>query len=171
MSFSMTGSNKRIVVLLATIALGGGIMVVCSGQPATDQVEPENSASELSRPKTEAGGRADLALANDPDSGGGLSYNPEGGIYYRMMLAVLFVAVLGAAAIYVSRKLLPRLTSLPGKEIRVTETVYLGPRKAVHMVEVGGRRFLIGSTNENVTKLADMTDEVADFSVQDENYG
>ena len=111
-----------------------------------------------------------MVLANDPDSGGGLSYNPEGGIYYRMMLAVLFVAVLGAAAIYVSRKLLPRLTSLPGKEIRVTETVYLGPRKAVHMVEVGGRRFLIGSTNENVTKLADMTDEVADFSVQDEDY-
>jgi flagellar biogenesis protein FliO len=47
------------------------------------------------------------------------------------------------------------------------ETVHLGPRKAVHLIDVGHRRFLIGSTNENVTKLADLNEDFADLSVQE----
>lgn len=170
MSFSVAGSKKRIVVLLATIALGSGVMVVCSGQPVANQADPAKPASDSSQPQTETGRRADSLFANDPNFSRGLSYNPESGIYYRMMLAVLLVVVLGAAAIYVSKKLLPKITNLPGKEIRVAETVYLGPRKAVHVLEVGSRRFLIGSTSENVTKLADITGDLTDFSVQDEDY-
>jgi flagellar biosynthetic protein FliO len=78
-----------------------------------------------------------------------------------MMFSVLFLVVLGVAAIYVSKKFLPKITKLPGKEIRIAETVHLGPRKAVHLLEVGERRFLIGSTNENITRLADLTSPAA----------
>ncbi len=170
MSFGVAGSKKRIVVLLTTVALGSGVMVVCSGQPVADRAEPEKLASDSPQPQTEKGRQADSVFANDPNFSGGLNYNPDGGIYYRMMLAVLIVGVLGAAAIYVSRKLLPKITNLPGKEVRVVETVYLGPRKAVHVLEAGGRRFLIGSTNDNVTKLADITGDLTDFSVQDVDY-
>ncbi|NQT03593.1 MAG: flagellar biosynthetic protein FliO, partial [Planctomycetes bacterium] len=60
-------------------------------------------------------------------------------------------------------------TNLSGKEIRIAETVHLGPRKAVHLLEVGGRRFLIGSTNENITRLADLTGTLTELSVQEIN--
>ena len=83
------------------------------------------------------------------------------------MLSVLLVAVLGAAAIYASRKLLPRITNLPGKKIRIVETVHLGPRKALHLVEIGDQRLLIGSTNESITKLADVTAAFAELSAKD----
>jgi flagellar biosynthetic protein FliO len=170
MLFGVAGSKKRIVVLLTAVALGGGVMVVCSGQPGADRAEPEESASDSPRPNSEKGRQIDSAFTGDPNFSGPLSYNPDGGIYYQMMLAVLIVIALGVAAIYVSKKLLPKITSLPGKEIRVVETVYLGPRKAVHVLEVGERRFLIGSTNENVTKLADITGDLTDFSEQDLDY-
>jgi flagellar biogenesis protein FliO len=45
---------------------------------------------------------------------------------------------------------------MPGKEIHIVETVHLGPRKAVHLLEIGGRRYLIGSTNEKINTLADL---------------
>lgn len=81
-----------------------------------------------------------------------------GELFIKMMLSVLLVIGLGAAAIYVSKKLLPKITNLPGKEIRILETAYLGPRKAVHLVKIGNQRLLIGSTNESISMLADVTD-------------
>ena len=72
---------------------------------------------------------------------------------------VFIVIVLGIGAIYLSKKLLPGLTNLSGKQIRIIETVHLGPRKAVHLLKIGGKQILIGSTNENITKLADVMDE------------
>ena len=74
-----------------------------------------------------------------------------------MMLSVLLVVALGAGVIYISKKFLPKITNLPGKQIRIIETVHLGPRKAVHLIEIGNQRFLIGSTSEGITKLADVT--------------
>ena len=170
MSLSVTDSGKRILVPLITVALGSCVLVVCLGQPVAGRAEPEKPALDAAQAEEEMGRQGESVFGNDPNFSGKLGYNPGGGIYYRMMLAVLIVVVLGAAAIYVSKKLLPRITNLPGKEIRVVETVYLGPRKAVHVLEVGSRRFLIGSTSENVTKLADITSDLADFCARDADY-
>jgi len=74
-----------------------------------------------------------------------------------MILSILLVVGLGAVAIYASKKLAGKITNLPGKKIKVVETVYIGPRKAVHLITVGERCLLIASTNENITKLADLT--------------
>jgi flagellar biogenesis protein FliO len=48
---------------------------------------------------------------------------------------------------------------MSGKQIRIIETVHLGPRKSVHLLKIGDKQILIGSTNENITKLADVMDE------------
>ncbi len=79
-----------------------------------------------------------------------------------MMFSVLLVVVLGAAAIYISKKYLPKITNLAGKDIRIVETIHLGPRKMLHVIKAGNRKLLIGSTNENITLLADLTNELAD---------
>ena len=171
MLLSVTNSGKRILVPLIVAALGSCVLVVCLGQPAAGRAEFEKPAPDAAEAEEDTARQGESLFGNDPSFSERPNYNPEGGIYYRMMLAVLIVVVLGAAAIYVSRKLLPRITNLPGKEIRVAETVHLGPKKAVHVLEVANRRFLIGSTSESVTKLADITSDSAEFSPRDADYG
>ena len=153
----MARNRKKIVVFLITVALGSGLLLVCSAQSVTDGTELEDS-----KPK------AGSLFANDPKfSGrpGGSTGNRE--LFFKMMVSVLFVVALGAAAIYVSKKFLPKINNLSSKEIRIAETVHLGPRKAVHLLEIGNRRLLIGSTNENITRLADLTSTFADLSTQE----
>jgi len=161
--------RKKIVVFLITVTLGSGVLFVCSAQSPTDAeqhasnrrgTELENSpvlASSQVRAKSQSGS----LFENDPNfstrASDGLSTRD---LFFKMMVSVLFLVALGAAAIYVSKRFLPKITNLPGKEIRIAETVHLGPRKAVHLLEVGERRFLIGSTNENITRLADLEMEV-----------
>ena len=161
MFYSVVGFKKKIVAFLVTIALGSGVLVLCSAQSATDRSVPTGGGS-----KSKAGS----LFANDPnfserqsDSAGSRE------LFYKMVLSVLLVVALGVAAIYVSKKLLPKITNLPGKEIRIVETVHLGPRKAVHLLEIGDRRFLVGSTNENITKLADITGTLTDLTAQEMN--
>jgi flagellar biosynthetic protein FliO len=163
----VTGFKKRIVVFLTTVALGGSVLLVCSAQSATDGTESEESILDPCQPQVEAESETGFLFADDPDLSDRTDYGPGG---LRVALAVLFVVALGAGAIYVSKKLLPRIANLPGKQIRVVETVYLGPRKAVHVIEIGDRRLLIGSTNENIRKLADITGELPDLSSQEAGY-
>jgi len=87
-----------------------------------------------------------------------------GEFYRKLALSVVLVLALGASALYVSRRFLPRIANLPGKKIRVVETVYLGPRKAVHLIEVEDQRLLIGSTSEMITKLADISKRSSSFA-------
>ena len=90
-------------------------------------------------------------------------------LVYKTIIAVVLVVGFGAAAIYASKKLLPRITGLPGKEIRIVETAHLGPRKTVHLVKIGDQRFLIGSTNESIAMLANLTEPASetDLSAQE----
>ena len=170
MCLGVAGFKKRIVVLLTIAGLGGGSLMIRSSQSAANQTASEESTSEPNQSWLMEGAENGSLFAADPNFTAGKSYSlGHGEFFFRTMLAVLFVVVLGVAAIYVSKKLLPQITKLPGKEIRVVETVHLGPRKAVHLIEVGHRRLLVGSTNENVTTLADVTSGFAEVPVQEIN--
>jgi len=79
----------------------------------------------------------------------------------RFVYVILLVILLGAAAYYLTKKLLPKLTVTQGKNISIIETVHLGPNKLLHLIQVGdNRRLLIGSTNENINILADVTESL-----------
>ncbi len=126
--------------------LGGGVLTVCPVQSAA-----AGQATEKSKIK------ADSLFANDPN----LLVKPADSLssqelFYKMMLSVLLVVVLGAAAIYVSKKFGSRITSQPGKKVRLIETVHLGQRRAVHLLKIGNQQLLIASTSESITKLADI---------------
>lgn len=88
----------------------------------------------------------------------------ESELFYKMLLSVVLVIALGSAVIYISKKVLPRFTNLPGKQIRVIETTHIAPRKGLHLVQVGIRRLLIASTNEQITMLADVTESATNFA-------
>jgi len=68
--------------------------------------------------------------------------------------------VLGAAAVFVVKRLLPRLGISQGRRITVLETVYLGPRKSLYIVQVGDRTLLVSGTRERLGLLADVTGSV-----------
>ncbi|MBN2270094.1 MAG: flagellar biosynthetic protein FliO [Sedimentisphaerales bacterium] len=81
-------------------------------------------------------------------------------LFFKMMASVVLVVVLGAVAIYASKRLAGKIANLPGKKIKIVETAHLGPKKAVHLIKIGDLYLLIGSTNDNITKLADVTTEI-----------
>lgn len=154
---NVTGTKKRIIVFLATIALGSSVFIFQSTQSDTNAMEQVIIVSDPCQPTKTTDTDVNALFANDSN----LSLTPgydtgSKELYFKTILAVFFVLVLGIAAVYISKKILPKITNLPGKEIHIVETAHLGPRKAVHLLEIGNRRFLIGSTNEKISTLADL---------------
>jgi len=163
----MVGYDKKTVILLAIAVLSSGALAVDSAAPDANKPAQKEAASAREQPPLETDVKTGSLFANDPDFPKESPYNlGRQELFYRTMVAVVFVIVLGTAAIYVSKRLLPKIARLPGKEIRIVETVHLGPRKAVHLLQVGHRRILIGSANESVTKLADLSEDVEELSDQ-----
>ena len=150
---SVTGLKKKIVAFLVVVGLGGGALALRSSSSSV----PEPTSGEW-----KAGGSL---FANDPNFLGKTGNSATTALVLRTMIAVLLVVALGAAAIYISRRFLPRITNLAGKGIRVIETVHLGPRQGVHLVKIGNQQLLIGSTSENITMLADVTDALPETDV------
>ena len=157
----MAKGKIKLVVILASLILAGGLLPGVARVIATSGAQPQDEFPTLSTPEQTQETESELKSSNS------LSGPPSGReFFYKMLLSVLLVVALGAAAIYVSKKLLPRLANLPGKQIRVLETAYLAPRKGIHLIQAGNRRLLIASTNETITMLADVTDSATDFAAQ-----
>ena len=151
----MGHQGKKIGFLCLLLVVSGG-WIGLSNAPSrvAPTLAPASRGSEAGGVGLETPRASGLAWSdpNGPSSGG--LHLGNGELFLRMMLSVGLVIALGAAALYLSRKVLPRVAHASGKEIHVLETAYLGPRKALHLVEVGNQRLLIASTNDNVTMLA-----------------
>ncbi len=52
----------------------------------------------------------------------------------------------------------PAAAAVGGRTVRVLETASLGKGKAVHLVQVGTRRYLLGAGAEEVRLLGDVTE-------------
>ena len=142
----MAAYKKKIVVFLAAAALSSGAMTVWAVEPPADEPTKPLFPDSYRLPDNDA----NVSVG----SAGHLSTRE---LFFKMMLAVLLVAVLGAAAIYISKKFGARIANLPGKRIHIIETTHLGQRKTVHLLKVGNQQLLIGSTSDSITKLADVT--------------
>lgn len=139
----MGHQGKKIGFLCLVLIVSGGWIALASRQGGDVGGQ---SADPLDRPSSFLNG-------SDLPSSPGLHLG-NGELFLRMMLSVGLVIALGVAALYLSRKVLPRVTHASGKEIHVLETAYLGPRKALHLVEVGNQRLLIASANDSVMMLS-----------------
>jgi flagellar biosynthetic protein FliO len=152
----VSNQKKRIVVLCVLLVGGGGWVALASryaGGP--DQANPSTARTETS-------------FLGDPNQFAGTNVNLGGReLFLKMMLSVGLVIALGVGALYLSKRVLPKVTNAAGKEIRVLETTYLGPRKALHLVEVANHRLLIGSTSDHITTLAHINDAWLDLPRQE----
>lgn len=144
----MFGCRKKIVTLLALVALTGGVLMPVLARWANGRPKSTNSIVDSA-----------YLFANSPnDACDPSSSLSSAALFYKMLVSVLLVVALGIGALYVSRKFLPKITGFAGKQMSILETVHLGPRKAVHLLKIGDQYLLIGSTAEHITKLADVTD-------------
>ena len=148
----MAAYKKKIIAFSIVVALGITVLMVCSAGSSVVE-EQGQKFDNLSLPFEN-----DSNLAAQSDD---IPTTRE--LFFKMMFSVLLIVVLGAAVIYVSKKFGARITNLPGKKIHVIEPVSLGPRKAVHLLKIGNQGLLIGSTTENITKLADVTDALSEM--------
>ncbi len=115
------------------------------------------AAAAPNEPLSPAAPLPDSIFARDPNFAFGTDRQFDtGGIYWRMMLAILLVLVLGAAVYYVSKKLGGKIVNMPNRQIRLVETLYLGSRKALHLIKVGDRSIIIGTTPTAITRIADL---------------
>jgi len=155
-------------VIVAALVLGGlsratGVEGDGLGHPSGDKAAVENANCKEQGSKVEErywfGGDPNLFVGSGDGPG-------MGELFSKMLLMVVVVVGLGVAAMYLTRKYGVRVSRSTGKEIQVMETAYLGPRKVVHLVKVGSKRLLIGSTNENMTTLADVTDALGDEEIE-----
>ena len=126
-----------------------------TSRPAT-QPAASGPAGPISRP------------AGDPKTGGEFWRSSDGrsaaGTLWKLLAYVVVILILGAAALIVTKKLLPRLRAAGGREMAVVETVHLGPRTTVHLVEAAGRRFMLGATRDRVSMLAELTGTFPDIA-------
>ena len=79
------------------------------------------------------------------------------GLMWQMFAAALMVVVVGGLALFVIKRLVPRIRRTSNRQISVLETAYLGSRKAVHLLQVGSVRLLVASSSEGVVRLDDVT--------------
>ena len=149
-------TNKKNVTTLTAIlccALFGSVLTQNCFSDITDTTEPNSLQT------TDSWFNTDFKPATEE--------HIQQNLMKRFVYVILFVILLGAAAYYLTKKLLPKLSVTQGKNISVIENVPLGPQKILHLIQIGdNRRLLIGSTNDTINFLADVTE---DFSVTDES--
>lgn len=148
--------SKYKFIALIVFVLVFATATVYSDELSVEQTEKPNLSNDN-------GGALEFGLVGDQDLG-------LGDALHRMMVAVFVVVVLGVAALYVSKKVVPKFTHMQGKKIKVTETLHLGSRKTLYLVEIEGRRLLIGSTSDRITTLADFIEaSCGGFSLEPAN--
>lgn len=155
----MSKQSKRIAALSVVLLVGGGL----AGLGAQSASQTPNNEPQASKAQESFLSDSDLGQSSDQSLG-----SKE--LFLRMTLAVVLVIALAVAALYLSKKVLPKIVKASGKEIRIVETTYLGSRKALHLVQIGGQKLLIGSTNESIATLAHIGDAWLDLPKQESDH-
>lgn len=75
------------------------------------------------------------------------------------LLAVLLLIV-GSAVIF-RRWLQPGMSRKSNRQMQLLETVRLSPKQALHLVMIGDQKLLIGATDQNVSLIAPIENQLA----------
>lgn len=166
----MAQDRKKLITLLTIVILSSGGwleqkasgLLLAGGASKCLFLQLGNPAhrSELGLQVTSDGLSPDIQIPNNLG-------NQE--LFFKMIFAILLVIALGIAIIYISKRFLPKITNSPNKAIQVVQTTYLGTRRAVHLIKIGNQWLLIGSTNDSITMLADVTTALAETSLVEDN--
>lgn len=147
-------------VLLLTFLLG------CACPLAAGSVSDSNDAESAAEPNET---KSDYESWTDKQQKDNNDMLNDTDVTGKLLISIFVIIVLGFVAFYLSRKVLPRVANMNGKEVRVVETVHLGNQRSLHLVEVSGRRFLLGSTSQEVSRLAEIGGDISETLKEIEN--
>jgi flagellar biogenesis protein FliO len=156
---------------IACVLLFGGIAAAATAstraapttRPAAQRGEPNEPpvartpAEDPNRPAQATGPRrTPLQLLDNDKLDDGDPENP----LLKMLVYSVLILVLGGVAIFVVKRVLPRVGVAPGpsRRVQVLETAHISPRKSVVAVRAGSRMLLLASTRDELRLLADITD-------------
>jgi len=132
---------------------------------ASDDGADSTSSSDQGDGTFSAGGTPaprGFGLPTRQDGGGLPTRSDPPGFFNELLVSLLLVLILGGVAFVVIKRVLPRLKwgrlIGQGRKVRLVESVAVGPRQQVHLLEVGGRSLLISASRDGVRMLADVTD-------------
>ena len=151
--------KKRIllIAILLFFCLAGQWLLRSGHAAAESPGSPETSALQADKPASQ-----------DETSPSNLKqpyFDQESGdlrlqLVRQLITMIAFVALIGIVVWWFARRYSKGLMGGKGKTVMVTETVPLGPRKMVHILEVGSRKLLLGSTADSIRFLADVTEAI-----------
>jgi flagellar biosynthetic protein FliO len=147
--------NKKVIIVLGLLLVAGGFCAAAMSRQ-TNSTTSAAGGADKSVKQTENILKTQAKDVNFPFAGG--EQFKTGELFYKMVFAVLVVVALAIGVMYFLKRLLPKIAHLPAKQIRIVETVSLGQHRNIYLVEVSGRRLLIGGTNETITRLADLSE-------------
>lgn len=136
-------ATMLIAAVLAGLLLATGAQGQESTQPASS---PATTAPTTLKPYKSIG-----------ESPQGLKGSPTSDMLWNMLASVVIILVLGGACLFLIKRVLPRINRPSGRTVRVLETSYLGPQKMIHLVHVGSRKFLLASSKDTISVIADVT--------------
>lgn len=129
-------SNLVFVLIFAIIAIAGMVLMVSgpSRQVGKDYVMPDSVQV----------------------SGKSIERGQGFGIYYFLLKAILFTAVIIVFILIVAKIIRVRSAKnlAFGGDIRIVGRKYLSPKQYLLLIEISGRRLLLGVTESNISKLA-----------------
>lgn len=98
---------------------------------------------------------ATVRASSQPDLWPQMESNGTGSaLILRTVLALVLVLGLIGLLAYVANRLMPRWRRIQSRNVRILETTALGPRRALHVVEFAGNRYLLASTANHVSLIA-----------------
>jgi flagellar biogenesis protein FliO len=132
--------------------------------PLTPAATPERTGTAATPATPERTGTAaatapalPLGRPDQPLRLGATNAAGSGSLIWQSLAAILVVLVLGGVALYVVKRLRPRIAQARGKKMRLLETFHLGQQKALFLMEVGNQRLLLGVSRDSLRLVADVT--------------
>lgn len=150
-------SGKTVVGLVWWLAVWPAGVAYCAAPASSRPVstQPTTAASETQPPGagSGAGGTSDLGRQFEL----GCPDDLAGRLPYQILAYAVVILALGGVGLLVAKKVLPKIVSRAGKSVSILETVHLGPKKTLHLLQVGTQRFLVAGSRDQVSLLGEVT--------------
>lgn len=85
---------------------------------------------------------------------------PLGRVIFDLAWKLAVVLGIAYGSIWMLRGILQRPGVMPGRKghLKVLESASLGPNRSIHLVKVGGKVLVVGSTNDQITAIGEVDD-------------
>jgi len=175
---TMRGRRSKALLLAAALLVLAAFMQLGVGAPATGPAGATTQpAGTTTRPGSggppalkQADANTIVAPLGRQDSNSPFKWTKLGdetSPMWQMIGMVVVIGVLGLLALWMVRRMRSGMAHRHGRNISVLETACLGPHKSVHLLRVGQKEFLVASTRERISMLADVTDGADSTAVEE----